>query len=88
VLLLTLCAVARHLGWAAMRQLISLGHDVIGCSRGDVDLRHDLAVSALASHLPPSDKAVYVCYALGPEAPRYRKSFGHGCPLITADAER
>ena len=58
VFLLTLCAVARHLGWAAMRQLISLGHDVIGCSRGDVDLRHDLAVSALESHLPPSDKAV------------------------------
>ena len=57
-LLLTLCAVARHLGWAAMRQLISLGHDVIGCSRGDVDLRHHLAASALASHLPPSDKAV------------------------------
>jgi len=46
-----------------MRQLISLGHEVIGCSHGDVDLRHDLAVSALASHLPPSDKAVYVCYA-------------------------
>jgi hypothetical protein len=41
-----------------MRQLISLGHDVIGCSRGDVDLPHDLAVSALASRVPPSEKAV------------------------------
>jgi len=38
-----------------MRQLISLGHDLIGCSRGDVDLRHDLAVSALAFRRPLSE---------------------------------
>jgi len=25
---------------------------------------------------------------VGPEAPRYMKSFGRGCPLITADADR
>jgi len=41
-----------------MRRLISLGHDVVECCRGDVDLRHDLAVSALASRRPPSEKAV------------------------------
>jgi hypothetical protein len=38
---------------------------------------------------PPFDHQVSVLDLLlnvGPEAPRYMKSFGHGCPLIGADA--